>query len=845
MTPLDVRALHSGSDRHQARWATARERLAAYLAAAGLAAEPAGDAARELIERLEAEHRPDSTEEAILLALGAARRLLGERAGAAEPAAAGVPPATPPLPIRRQSLAPALRWRRGRWLPRPVLLGEREPGDERGRRRKVAQDRTARRRRGLFLGLVLVTTAWTVATFTQILSINGLSALDVAHVVVFTLLALWLAQSFWTLTAGFAVKLGRVLRARPAVEPPVVEGEHGGRVAVLMPVCNEDSERVFAGLEAMWRDLSLATRGDRRFDLFILSDTTDPDAWLAEVEAWRRLRLRVGDQGRIFYRHRDRNTGRKAGNIEDFVRRFGAAYAYMIILDADSVMTGQSMVELARRMDANPGVGLIQAPPKLVRGRTLFARVLQFAGELYGPLAAAGLAFWARGEGNYWGHNAIIRVRPFSELCGLPQLPGRAPLGGQILSHDFVEAALMRRGGWQVWIAHDLGGSYEEPPPSIEDFAVRDRRWCQGNLQHVRVLFARNLHWVSRLHLAIGIMSYVTSPLWLLFLVLAAAQAWEISTTSPLYFAEGWPFPILPVSTPVEASLLLAVTVGLLFAPKLFGIVLALVEPARRRALGGGARILASVVIETLFSALLAPVMMLLHTRFVASILSGAAIDWLPQRRAVGQSRLAITAHTFMWPTLIGLAAGLSAYLATPALFYWLSPVLAGLVLAAPLALAGASDALGSALERLGLLLVVEERRPPQVMTELDARPAPATSTLEPVTARLARVVLEPQANALHIQLGRAFGSDDDAAAAVCWMLERKAIFVGPAGLERAERKALLESPELMERMHLMAWLHWPGYQPGVLDALKDAVGRRPEPVSPPTEPSGSLDRAA
>ena len=162
-----------------------------------------------------------------------------------------------------------------------------------------------------------------------------------------------------------------------------------------------------------------------------------------------------------------------------------------------------------------PSVGLIQVPPKLVRGRSLFARVLQFSGELYGPLAAAGTGFWARGEGNYWGHNAIIRVRPFMELCGLPHLSGPAPFGGPILSHDFVEAALMRRGGWQVWIADDLGGSYEEPPPTIEDFAVRDRRWCQGNLQHIRVLFARRLHWVSRLHLGIGIMSYLTSPLWM------------------------------------------------------------------------------------------------------------------------------------------------------------------------------------------------------------------------------------------------------------------------------------------------------------------------------------------
>ena len=240
-------------------------------------------------------------------------------------------------------------------------------------------------------------------------------------------------------------------------------------------------------------------------------------------------------------------------------------------------------------MDANPAVGLIQAPPKLVRGQTVFARMLQFAGELYGPLSAAGLSYWALGEGNYWGHNAIIRVAPFAELCGLPLLSGRAPLGGEIMSHDFVEAALLRRGGWQVWIADDLGESYEEPPPSIADFATRDRRWCQGNMQHIKVLFVRNLHWVSRLHLAIGILSYLTSPLWLLFLLLSAAQAWELTYGEPVYFTDGWPFPTLPVSVSAEAALLLGMTLGLLFLPKLIGLVLALVDGPRRRNLGGGA----------------------------------------------------------------------------------------------------------------------------------------------------------------------------------------------------------------------------------------------------------------
>jgi membrane glycosyltransferase len=401
-----------------------------------------------------------------------------------------------------------------------------------------------------------------VARFAQILGVDGLSPLDLAHTGVFAILMLWLAQSFWTLAAGATV-LARRLRLPPAPTPPVVEvaGEPPPRTALVVPIYNEDTTRVFAALRAMWEGLAALPEGER-CDLFVLSDTTDPDIWLAEIDAWQEMRGSVPGGERVFYRRRLRNVKRKTGNIEDFVTRWGGAYAYMPgarrRLDHGRRRHGGA----GPRMDANPDVGLIQAPPKLVRGRSPFARVLQFSGELYGPLSASGISYWALGEGNYWGHNAIIRTGPFADLCGLPLLPGKAPLGGEIMSHDFVEAALLRRGGWQVWIADDLAGSYEEPPPTVADFATRDRRWCQGNLQHAKVLLARNLHWVSRLHLAIGIMAYVTSPLWLLFLLLSAAQAWELAYAEPVYFSEGWPFPTLPVSVEAEAAVLLSLTWG-------------------------------------------------------------------------------------------------------------------------------------------------------------------------------------------------------------------------------------------------------------------------------------------
>src|SRR5690606_28111819 len=255
--------------------------------------------------------------------------------------------------------------------------------------------------------------------------------------------------------------------------------------------------------------------------------------WVAEEAAFLTLRDRTDGHDRIFYRRRAKNTERKAGNIADWVRRFGAAYETMIILDADSVMSADTLVRMSAAIERNPDVGLIQTLPVIVNGSTLFARLQQFAGRVYGPLIAHGIAWWHGSESNYWGHNAAIRTRAFAEQAGLPELRGRKPFGGHILSHDFVEAALMRRGGWAIHMVPGLKGSYEESPPSLTEVAARDRRWCQGNLQHAAVLPARGLHWISRLHMLQGIGSYITAPMWLGFLLVGMAIALQARFTTP------------------------------------------------------------------------------------------------------------------------------------------------------------------------------------------------------------------------------------------------------------------------------------------------------------------------
>ena len=400
-------------------------------------------------------------------------------------------------------------------------------------------------RRALVLGGAVAVTAVAAHEMYLVLNVGGLTLLEAAILGLFVVLFAWIALALVSAVCGFASMLrGGGRRLDPPGTPlPAL----AARTALLMPCYNEQPARVAAALQVIHQDLArlgaLAS-----FDLFILSDTTDPDVWIAEEAAFLALRDRLGDGGaQMFYRRRAANVERKAGNIADWVRRWGGAYVQFLILDADSVMTGETVIRLASILERNPGVGLVQTLPVIVGGQTLFARMQQFAGRVYGPMIAHGIAWWHGPEGNYWGHNAMIRTGAFAAHAGLPTLAGRKPFGGHIMSHDFVEAALLRRAGWGVHMIPALPGSYEESPPSLADIAVRDRRWCQGNLQHLGVIGARGLHPVSRLHLAMGIGSYVTAPLWLLFLVTGILISLQARFILPDYFPAGPSlFPLWP-----------------------------------------------------------------------------------------------------------------------------------------------------------------------------------------------------------------------------------------------------------------------------------------------------------
>lgn len=505
--------------------------------------------------------------------------------------------------------------------------------------------------------------------FLQFGAADGFDSMDVVRSVLIFLSTFWLAWGAFTALAGLLTRPPR----QPRVDGPLVS-----RTAILVPVYNEDPVATFARIAAMERSLQ-STGLAHHFDFAILSDTRNEDVARRERLWFLRLLQETGAEGRIFYRRRTQNKGRKAGNIEDFIKRSGGAYEFGIILDADSLMEGATMVEMVRRMMAAPNLGLLQTLPNIVNARSRFGRVVQFAATFYSPVFARGLGMMQGDTGPFWGHNAIVRMNAFAEACGLPELTGPAPFGGHVMSHDYVEAALLARAGWAVRVDDDLTGSFEEGPENIVDFAKRDRRWCQGNLQHTRLLFAPGLKAWSRFVFFQGILSYIAPVFWLAFL--AASIAAPLFAPPIDYFPdEAWPFPVLPVSQTSKALGLFVGVVGLLFLPK----VLLLIEAGLRRRTrdyGGWLQAAASVVAEIILSSFTAPVFLMYQTRSVLQVIRGADGGWPAQSRGDGSLTLAEAWGASYWIVTTGaVVLGASQWL-SPGLVLWLLPVALPMVL--------------------------------------------------------------------------------------------------------------------------------------------------------------------
>ncbi len=674
-------------------------------------------------------------------------------------------------------------------------------------------------RRLVFFGSValvnIAATLWLADLFVRM----SFQRAQVPPLIVFAILnGLLTLGSFHAIFGAFDILLGRRRSVRIS---KLAEGKSGPlrmRHAVVMPVYNEDSTKTCARIEAIYRSIEATGHLDS-FDFFILSDTRDLDLWVQEETAWTNLCRKLEGFGRIYYRRRKTNENRKAGNIGDFVRTWGGSYEAMLVLDADSLMDGGDIVKMARVMEDYPRLGILQTPPKLIRGSSVFTRLQQFAMRLYGPLFIRGLNFWQLGGGSYWGHNAMIRLKPFSEFCELPALPGREPFGGRILSHDFVEAALMVAEGWEVWLAWDIEGTYEEAPPTLVDHLIRDRRWMQGNLQHMWLIFARRLPFPTRMHLFMGIMAYLGGPLWFLFLILSTWIAYDRTSSGlsslppPSSYAHKW----FGVTAGEQTIILTLVIFALLFLPKILAVTFGILTPGTRRSFGGGFRILIGSLMESIVSMLLAPCIMAAHTLMVLSFFLGRAVGWGNQNRETDGTSWGDALRFHAFPTLLGIAwtylaivignnsKGAGGFAMQYAFALWMTPILLGLTLAAPVSVWTSRSRYGRALARNGILSTPEELNPPEVMNLADE----ANSALDPALDAASEhrrgvvaAIVDPYVNGVHVSL-----LDQSEISPSGEALAERCLMLGPSGLSKNELSELLYLAPAMLLMHRAVWL--------------------------------------
>jgi len=660
-----------------------------------------------------------------------------------------------------------------------------------------------------FYSLTVLLTGVVSALFADLLWRTGWSASRSIALACFLVLNLFIALGFWHAVFGF-IRRRLEVKSDPLPEGASIDPQVN--VALVFPVFNEEIGRVCEGLRATYDSLQRTGQLDR-FDFFILSDSNIPEKWIDEERQWLEMTQEMGALGRIYYRRRVNNEGKKSGNIRDFLNAWGRRYRYFVIFDADSIMNGRTLVELTRLMEAHPAVGLIQTAPGIVNGESLFGRMQQFANRFYAPIFLSGLDFWSQGFSNYWGHNAIIRTESFMKWCALPQLPGRHPFGGHILSHDFVEAALLAKENSQVWLAYQLTGSYEEAPQTMIDNAKRDRRWCQGNLQHSMLLFARGLRGVSRIHLLMGIFGYLASPIWMTFLgvffwMWVAGKLTGLSKIA----VHSW-LDQFNMNPSQQALLIFSICMTMLLLPRVLAIIDAALDNWRRPAYGGIFRIVLSALGETIFSSLHAPLQMLWHTQFVITILLGQGSHWAAQDRVAVGTTWTTALRNQWWQTALGLACGGFIWFFAHNAFWWFSPLFFGMTLAVPLSVWTSRPSWGAAARRLGLFLTPEETFPPAELIALrrrvEARAAPALPKIE-------ESIVDPYINAIHVSLLREAKLHPQAGPALiemgvgtqqCRLLAEKALAQGLDSLAAPERRLVLNDADTMSWLHRQLWL--------------------------------------
>jgi membrane glycosyltransferase len=574
------------------------------------------------------------------------------------------------------------------------------------------------RRRILFATLVLATMAALIGLMAVVLSPGGYGLLDLVILASFALTLPWSVIGFWNAVIGFYLMrfaADPVAAALPCVTRIRRDEPINASTAILVCIRNEAPARIARNLAPMLEGLVAAGVAER-FHVYVLSDSSDRTIAAAEKSLFTELRKSWRGRVAITYRRRASNDGYKAGNIAEFCRRWGGDHELAVTLDADSVMTADAVLRLVRVMQAEPTIGILQGLVVGLPSTSAFARLFQFGMRLGMRSYTIGSAWWQGDCGPYWGHNAALRLKPFIAHCDLPLLPGKGPLGGHVLSHDQIEAVLMRRSGFEVRVLPEDNLGWEENPPTLLEFIRRDLRWCQGNMQYGRFLLLPGLKPVSRYQLAFAMLMFAGSPAWIALLVAGtAAVALALAPAA--------------VIEPHAGLALFAAALVMWFAPKIATVIDVLTRPQARVMFGGTLRFLASVAAETVFFLALSPIMWLSHTIFLAGLPFGRTIGWRGQLRDDHAVSLSLALRK-LWPhTLLGVGTLGALALTHPAAIPYALFIAGGLALAVPLAVATSSPRLGKMLMRLGLGRLPEETAPPPALAAialpaLAARPA-------------------------------------------------------------------------------------------------------------------------
>jgi membrane glycosyltransferase len=569
----------------------------------------------------------------------------------------------------------------------------------------------------LSIGLTMAGLIWLAVIA---LSPGGFGAVDLVLVVLFAVTLPWYVIGFWNATIGLLIM--RFARDPVAAVMPVAGRVRGDEpitasTAVLLCIRNEPPERVVRMLEPMMEGLAARGVGER-FHVYVLSDTSEADIAAAEDARFAALAAAWRGQVALTYRRRAQNIGFKAGNVRDFCERWGKDHDLAIMLDADSVMTIDLVLKLVRIMQIDPRLGIVQSLVIGMPSASAFARIFQFGMRLSMRSYTIGSAWWQGDCGPYWGHNAIVRIAPFATHCQLPVLADRALVKGHVLSHDQIEAVLMRRAGYGVRVLAGEGSSFEQNPPTLVEFIRRDLRWCQGNMQYWHFLRMPGLPFLSRYQLAFAILMFLGSPAWMGLLLIGSAAVALAPT--PADFMR-WDAGIA----------VLVLVLAMWFAPNIATVIDVLTRAKLRHLFGGGVRFSASFLITIVFVVLVAPIMWASHTLFLMRLLLGRTLDWGAQARHDHEVPWSLACRQF-WPqTLIALAPVLLLAVAAPSAVPYALLIAAGPLLSIPLAVATAAPALGRALIAAGLDRLPEEALPPP---ELRALKLPAIELSQPAS---------------------------------------------------------------------------------------------------------------